>query len=189
VATGYEGGGHQSYEKVGSMVLLQQIAQKYPNLPRIACGGYATGEGLAAALSTGAGAIAMGSRFIGSIESEFHENYKALVPVGKASDTVVKTGMLGTIRLWNNKYAEHHDLVTSKEEKIAQEKERYSNIELYIEDAKKYELAYNGNVEDGAVLIGQSIGIVDKLEHVSDIMERIVRDAEESLKKANTLIE
>ena len=63
VVTGTEGGGHQSYERITTLVLLQQINKAFPDLPKIACGGFATGEGLAAALSLGAGAIAMGSRF------------------------------------------------------------------------------------------------------------------------------
>ena len=110
VVTGGEGGGHQSYEKVSTLVLLQQIMQKYPNFPVIACGGFATGEGLAAALAMGAGAVAMGSRFIASKESEFDENYKGVVPPAKAQDTIVVTGALGPIRLWKNEYSLHHGL-------------------------------------------------------------------------------
>ncbi|MHA2180755.1 MAG: NAD(P)H-dependent flavin oxidoreductase, partial [Promethearchaeota archaeon] len=116
VVTGSEGGGHQSYEKVSTLVLLQQVAEKYPSVPTIACGGFATGQGLAAALTMGAGAVAMGSRFIASKESEFHENYKNIVPPAKAQDTVLVTGFFGPIRLWKNKYAASHGLVASKEE-------------------------------------------------------------------------
>jgi len=105
VVTGTEGGGHQSYEKVTTLVLLQQVQQKYPDIPKIACGGYATGMGLAGALSLGASGIAMGSRFIASKDSEFHENYKNIAPPSKASDTIIRTGGLGTIRLWKNKYS------------------------------------------------------------------------------------
>ena len=76
VITGWEGGGHQSYEKISTLVLLQQVVKKHPDIPLIACGGFASGEGLASALAMGAGAIAMGSRFIASKESEFHEKYK-----------------------------------------------------------------------------------------------------------------
>ena len=48
VATGTEGGGHQSYEEVTTLVLLQQVAQKYPDKLLIGCGGFATPEGVAA---------------------------------------------------------------------------------------------------------------------------------------------
>jgi enoyl-[acyl-carrier protein] reductase II len=147
VVTGGEGGGHQSYEKVSTLVLLQQIQQKYPDFPVIACGGFATGEGLAAALSLGAGAVAMGSRFIASKESEFHDIYKNVVPPGQAQDTVMATGVFGPIRLWKNKYAEEHVMVGSKEEKMAQE--ATMTADDIIETITAYELAYKGNVNDG----------------------------------------
>ncbi len=186
VITGTEGGGHQSYEKVSTLVLLQQVTQKYPDIPIIACGGFATGQGLAAALSMGAGAIAMGSRFIASMECEFHEAYKNVVPPAKAQDTVLVTGGYGPIRLWKNKYSLSRDLVASKEEKMAQEAQ--TTMEELIEAGKKYELAYNGNVSDGAVLLGQSIGIINKIESVSDIINSIIKDAEKYIKNAAALI-
>ena len=186
VITGGEGGGHQSYEKVSSLVVLQQVLQKYPDIPVVACGGFATGQGLAAALSMGAGAIAMGSRFIASKESEFHENYKNVVPPAKAQDTVLVTGAFGPIRLWKNEYSLHHDLVASKEEKMAQEAEL--SIEQLLEDGKKYELAYFGNIQDGAVLLGQSIGIINSIESVSDIIESVIKDAEKYIKRASNLV-
>ncbi|MHA1762707.1 MAG: nitronate monooxygenase, partial [Promethearchaeota archaeon] len=117
VCTGYEGGGHQSYEKISTLVLLQGVRKKYPDMPLVACGGFATGEGLAAALAMGAGGIAMGSRFIASKESEFHEKYKNIVPAAKSTDTKYCLGVLGPIRLWINRYALSHKPVESKEEK------------------------------------------------------------------------
>ncbi len=186
VITGGEGGGHQSYEKVSSLVLLQQVRQKHPDMPIIACGGFATGEGLAAALSMGAGAIAMGSRFIASKESEFHPDYKDIVPPARAQDTVLVTGFLGPIRLWKNKYAAHHGLVASKEEKMAEE--QGLTLQQILEEGKYYEMIYDGNMDDGAVLLGQSIGIMKSIRSVSEIINTIVSDAEKCLKHANTLI-
>lgn len=52
-----------------------------------------------------------------------------------------------------------------------------------------YSPSYNGNVEDGAVLLGQSIGIIDKLEYMSGIMERVIINAEAALKTASSYIE
>ncbi|MFW9823065.1 MAG: NAD(P)H-dependent flavin oxidoreductase [Candidatus Thorarchaeota archaeon] len=186
VVTGTEGGGHQSYEKVSTLVLLQQVLRKYRDIPIIACGGFASGEGLAAALAMGAGAVAMGSRFIASKESEFHENYKNIIPPAKAQDTVLVTGFFGPIRLWKNKYALSHDLVATKEEKIAIETSM--TAEEMMEQLKKGELAYEGNIEDGSILLGQSIGIINSIESVPDIINTIVSDAEKSLKFSHTQI-
>ncbi|MFW9989171.1 MAG: NAD(P)H-dependent flavin oxidoreductase [Candidatus Odinarchaeota archaeon] len=193
VVTGFEGGGHQSYEKVGGLVLLQQVQQKYPDIPKIACGGFATGNGLAAALAIGAGGISMGSRFIASIESEFHEKYKNVVPPAKAQDTIVRTGSLGTIRLWKNKFAMAKGLVKSKEEKMAEEKakeDHRSEIskEDLMEELRKDTIAqyavYEGDMDNGYILLGQSIGIVNQIDTIPDIIENVVKDAEKALKKA-----
>ncbi|MFX1326133.1 MAG: NAD(P)H-dependent flavin oxidoreductase [Promethearchaeota archaeon] len=186
VITGGEGGGHQSYEKVSTLVLLQQVLQKYPNYPIVACGGFATGRGVAAALAMGAGAVAMGSRFIASIESEFHETYKNIVPPAKAQDTVLTTGAVGLIRLWKNEYSLHHEIVANKEEKMAQEAQM--TPEEALESAKKYELAYRGNINDGAVPLGQSIGAINDIKDVGDIINTIMSDAEKSLARAHSYL-
>ena len=182
VVTGNEGGGHQSYEKVSTLVVLQQILNKHPDLPVIACGGFATGEGLAAALSMGAGAIAMGSRFIASEESEFSIEYKSVPPKARAQDTILVTGALGPIRLWQNEYSLHHGLVADKDAKIAQE--TAMTQEDIIAEGRAYEAAYKGDINSGAVLLGQSIGIIESLKKVKDIIEEIVSGAEKRLKKA-----
>ena len=186
VVTGGEGGGHQSYEKVSTLVLLQQVIEKNPDVPIIACGGFATGRGLAAALSMGAGAIAMGSRFIASKDSEFHENYKNVVPTAKAQDTIMVTGTFGPIRLWKNNYSLHHSLVGSKEEKIAEEKAM--DLEALSKANKAYEIVYDGDTNEGAVLLGQSIGIINRVEKVSDIINSVVSDAENLLKNSASLV-
>ncbi|MHA1147804.1 MAG: NAD(P)H-dependent flavin oxidoreductase [Promethearchaeota archaeon] len=186
IVTGIEGGGHQAYEKIGLIVLLQAIKQKYPNMPIIACGSLANGIGLASCLAAGAGAIAMGTRFIASKDSEFHENYKNIVPPATCQDTEFVTGFLAPIRLWKNNYTAHHDLVQSKEEKIA--KEQAMSIQDIIDDQKYYEMVYEGKVEDGATPLGQCCGVIDSIESVKDIIETIVADAEKLLKKTVSLI-
>jgi enoyl-[acyl-carrier protein] reductase II len=186
VVTGTEGGGHQSYEKVTTLVLLQQINQALPDLPKIACGGFATGEALAAALSLGAGAIAMGSRFIASKQSEFPDNYKALIPPGKPQDTDLYWGAFGPIRLYKNKYALEHPAPSSKEDMI--EREKHITMDDMIRDGRAYEKVYNGDVEHGAVLLGQSIGIIESIKDVPDIIEGIIKQAEIVIRKNASML-
>lgn len=180
VITGSEGGGHQSYENISTLVLLQQIRKYLPEVPIIASGGYATGEGLASALSMGAGAIAMGSRFISAKECEFHDNYKKIVVESTASDTELKTGIFGPARVWKNKMAENHNLVESKEEKKAAE----TSMSKVEQELAELERTYEGNIEEGIAYLGQSVGLIDSVECVSDIINNIVEDAERCLKNA-----
>ncbi len=186
VVTGTEGGGHQSFEKVTTLVLLQQVNKIFPDLPKIACGGFATGEGLAAALSLGAGAIAMGSRFIASKQSEFHDNYKALVLPGKPQDTALYWGAFGPIRLLKNKYALAHPAPGSKEDML--EREKSITMDDMIKDLDAYEKVYKGDTENGAVLLGQSIGIIDSIENVNDIIEGIIKHAENVIRKNSAMV-
>lgn len=186
VVTGTEGGGHQSYERVSTLVLLQQINKHFPDLPKIACGGFATGESLAAALSLGAGAVAMGSRFIASKESEFHEDYKALIPPGTPQDTGLYTGAFGPIRLYKNKYALSHPAPSSKEEMVAYEES--ITPEQRAKDLGAYDRVYSGDMETGAVLLGQSIGIIDRIDGVNEIIERIMKDAENTIRKNASML-
>jgi len=186
VCTGGEGGGHQSYEKVSTMVLLQQVRKKYPDIPVLACGGFATGEGLAAVLGMGGGGIVMGTRFISSKESEFHDNWKNVIPPAKAGDTRLVTGLLGPIRLWKNKYCMSKELVGTKEQLVGIEQER--SIEAYIKGLKPYISVVEGEVEDAAVLMGQSAGLISKIKSVKEIVDDIVSDAEKLLKNASAMV-
>ncbi|MHA1106821.1 MAG: NAD(P)H-dependent flavin oxidoreductase [Promethearchaeota archaeon] len=186
VVTGTEGGGHQSFERVSTLVLLQQINKYFPDLPKIACGGFATGQGLAAALSLGAGAIAMGSRFIASKESEFHEDYKAIIPSGKPQDTELYTGAFGPIRLYKNKYALSHPAPSSKEEMIAYEQS--ITPEQRVKDLGAYDRVYSGDMETGAILLGQSIGIIDSIDGVNDIIDSIMKNAESAIRKNMSML-
>jgi NAD(P)H-dependent flavin oxidoreductase YrpB (nitropropane dioxygenase family) len=188
VATGTEGGGHQSYEGVTTLVLVQEVRQKYPDLLTVACGGIADPNGVAAALAMGADAVAMGTRFIASTESEFHANYKALIPKATDKDTMITTGGFGPIRLLKNKYSLEHGKILSKEEKLAQENEIF-DIDSYFEDLHKYEIVYlEGDVDNGAVPVGQSCGLIDSINDVDDIISSFTKKAEEMLKNIGSRI-
>lgn len=187
VATGTEGGGHQSYEGISTLVLVQETVRKYPDKPIVACGGFSSPEGVAAGLAMGADAIAMGTRFIASRQSEFHPNYKALIPPASSKDTLLTTGGFGPIRLLKNKYALEHGEVISKEQKISQE--LAYEMDEYLKDLYAYEIVYTkGDVENGAVPVGQTCGLIDSIMEVDDIITSFSNGAEKILKKLCTQI-
>jgi len=80
----------------------------------------------------------------------------------------------------------HHGVVSSKEEKMALEAEL--TPQKALEDQKHYEITYEGNIDDGAVLLGQSIGLIHSIESVNDIIENIIKNAEKSLIKASKIV-
>ena len=188
VATGTEGGGHQSYEGVTTLVLVQEVKQKYPDLLTVACGGIADPSGIAAALAMGADAVAMGTRFIASVQSEFHDNYKSLILPATDRDTMITTGGFGPIRLMKNDYCLEHGKTLSKDEKLTQEKE-ISDIDSYLDDLHKYEIVYtDGDVDNGAVPIGQSCGLINSIVDVDDLIGGFTKKAQDILKNIGSNI-
>ncbi len=73
---GFECAGHPGNEDIPGLILIPAAARVL-DIPIIASGGFATGDGLAAALALGACAINMGTRFVASDEAPVHPNVKA----------------------------------------------------------------------------------------------------------------
>lgn len=86
IAQGVEAGGHVR-GTTASLVLLPQVAAAV-SIPVVACGGFATGEGLVAALALGAQGIHCGTAFLATEESFAHDYHKERVVAAKAEDTV-----------------------------------------------------------------------------------------------------
>ena len=66
--------------------------------------------------------------------------------------------------------------------------EKQMSLQDLMEDAKHYEMTYHGNIEDGAVLLGQSIGVIPSIERVPDIIDDVIKVAEKRLKAAGSMV-
>ena len=184
VAAGYEGGGHQSYEEVSTLVLVPEVVNSM-KIPVIASGGFSDGKGLAAALAMGAIGIQMGTRFIATQECEFHTKYKELILNAQDKDTGVIQGAFGHIRLLKNKYVREHQELLTKQEKI--DVEKTMSLKERNEEIKKYELIYQGDAESGAIPCGESCGNIYDIPTVKELIERIIFEAEVALQKCGDL--
>ncbi|MCJ7649167.1 MAG: hypothetical protein MUP85_11185, partial [Candidatus Lokiarchaeota archaeon] len=91
------------------------------------------------------------------------------------------TGAFGPIRLYKNKYALSHPAPSTKEEMIAYEES--ITPEQRVKDLGAYDRVYSGDMETGAVLLGQSIGIIDSIDGVNVIIERVMKEAENAIRK------
>ncbi len=85
IVTGHEAAGHGG--SVTSLVLVPALVDAV-GLPVIAAGGFADGRGLAAALALGADGVAMGTRFMNTVESPVHEGAKQASRDHGSFDTV-----------------------------------------------------------------------------------------------------
>ncbi|KAM5347391.1 hypothetical protein ACJ41O_010396 [Fusarium nematophilum] len=103
---GFECGGHVGESDITNLILLSKARQTL-GVPFIASGGFADGQGLAAALCLGASGINMGTRFMCTIEAPIHQNIKEQIVKAQESDTaLVMRRWKNTTRLYRNKVSE-----------------------------------------------------------------------------------
>jgi len=70
----------------------------------------------------------------------------------------------------------------TKEEKINQELS--VDLDGFMEDLRRYEIVYTqGDVDNGAVPVGQTCGLIDSIMDVGDIITSFSNEAEKILKK------
>jgi len=84
VAQGGEAGGHSGF--VSTMALVPQVVDVAGDTPVVAAGGISDGRGLAAALALGAQGVAMGTRFLASVEMRIDEGWKRMLVAAASRD-------------------------------------------------------------------------------------------------------
>jgi enoyl-[acyl-carrier protein] reductase II len=172
VVEGTEGGGFKNPEEVGLFVLIQAIKQKI-DLPIIAAGGIADGQGMAAAFAVGAEGIQMGTRFVSSEESPVHDNWKNAILEGTESDTYVlnKTGS-PCLRAIKTAY--------TKEifEKGSMDMGVFGGVQ---------DLYFGGDLNAAPALTGQSMGLINEIKSVDSIIQETVQQFNDTCSHLNNL--
>ncbi|MFH9708770.1 NAD(P)H-dependent flavin oxidoreductase [Streptomyces luteogriseus] len=205
---GAEGGGHTG--EVATTVLLPQVVDAV-RIPVVAAGGFFDGRGLAAALAYGAAGVAMGTRFLLTSDSAVPDAVKARylaatvrdVTVTRAVDglphRVLRTELVAALegsgraralvravraaagfrrlsgltwpRLVRDGLALRHgkDLTWSQVLLAA-------NTPMLLKSAM-----VDGRTDLGVMASGQVAGVIDDLPSCAELVERIVREAEETL--------
>jgi len=87
VAQGTEAGGHVR-GKIGLLALLGEVLPS-AKVPVVAAGGIGTGRAMAAALTAGASAVRVGTRFVAAEEAGTHPAYVDKLIAAEAKDTIL----------------------------------------------------------------------------------------------------
>lgn len=179
IIEGMEAGGHIG--KISTLALMTQVIPEV-DIPVIAAGGFSDGRGLAAALTMGAEGIQMGTRFYASLEANVDKRAKQAIVDASDVDSVV-TGYLHNhaVRGLRNRMT---DKYLEMERKGASEEEL---LEVVVGTSKRAPL--QGDVEWGFVQSGQSLSVIKEIKSCKEIMEDIIVEAKESLKKANRFLD
>ena len=93
IVEGAESGGLRSVRSPHLFTLLQQVRAAV-DVPLVAAGGIADGRGMAGAFALGAEGVLMGTRFMSSLESPVHDNWKRAI-TDSAVTLNIEPGMPG----------------------------------------------------------------------------------------------
>lgn len=175
IVQGLEAGGHCSF--VGTMVLVPLMASK-AKIPVAAAGGFCNGKGLVAALALGAEAMAMGTRFILTQECPVPLHIKQRLLQATEEDTIVTPLVTGTrCRALRSKIV---DLLEEKGvEALGAPKDLIAHAAW---GALRQRAAWvEGDAEMGFTPCGQVVGQIDDIPTCKELIERVMREAEEVL--------
>lgn len=191
VVEGMEAGGHIG--PVATSVLAQEILPDIADqVPVFVAGGIGRGEAIAGYLDQGAAGVQLGTRFACASESIAHPNFKKAFFRASARDAVASVQIdprLPVIPVRALKNASS-DLFTAKQREVAglldQGKVEMMEAQLQIEHYWAGALrraVIDGDVDNGSLMAGQSVGMVTKEEPVADIVAQLMAEAAAALEK------
>lgn len=171
---GWEGGGHVSYE--ATTVLVPQAADAI-NIPVVASGGISDGRGMAAAIALGAEAVEMGTIFMAAIDAPIHPNVKKAVINCGDMDTVI-TGMSTgePCRQIKNNLSEELTKIEAENVRTVA-----APIVQEVSMASLKKAMADGDMENGAVMVGQIAALIKEEKTVAQIIDDTLDDAKERL--------
>ena len=208
VVQGAEGGGHTGV--VPTSLLLPQVAGAV-DIAVIGAGGFFDGRGLVAALAYGAAGIAMGTRFLLTKESPVAQQVKELYLTKKVTDTVVTSEIDGVPQRLLNAGQIGQLLQTSPSRRVARavrsallfhqisgdswadmireginmKKDhdlRWTQVIMAANAPVMYRsVLLEGRTDIGVSASGQVVGLIDDIPSCQELIDRIVREANDVL--------
>ena len=206
---GGEGGGHTG--SVATTLLVPQVVDAV-DIPVIAAGGFFDGRGLVAALAYGAAGVAMGTRFLLTSDSTVPDAVKQLYLSQDVTGTVVTTRVDGVPhRVLRTELVESLEragavggfwrslrnalayqrlsgtpLRSMISEGLAMRRNHGSSYRQVLMAANTpmllREAMVRGNPTLGVMSSGQVVGLLDDLPSVAELIDRVITEAEATLK-------
>ncbi len=188
VIEGSEAGGHIG--PVSLTVLVQEILPHVKDVPIFVAGGLGRGEAILSYLEMGASGAQLGTRFAATVESIAHPNFKNAFVRANARDAIPSTQLderfpvipvRGLANAGTKRFLVHQ----------AETLRRFDSGELTKETAQLAiehfwagalrRAVIDGDVEEGSVMAGQSVGMVTKIQIVAEVIAELVDQATAAL--------
>lgn len=169
---GFECAGRPGDGDVPGLILIPATTAKL-KAPVIACGGFADGRGLAAALALGAEGIAMGTRFMCTKEAPVHQKIKDLIVANSEQETDLILRTLGNpSRVARNAISQQVLEIERKGDATI------NDLRHLVSGLKGREVYTSGNPDVGVWSAGMVQGLIEDVPSCAELVHRIVADAE-----------
>ncbi|WP_420587475.1 NAD(P)H-dependent flavin oxidoreductase [Ruegeria sp.] len=179
---GFECAGHPGEDDVPGLILIPAAVDAV-NIPVIGSGGFGDGRGLAAALTLGAQGINMGTRFCATVEAPIHDNVKQhIVSTDERGTNLIFRNLHNTARV--SKTGVSDEVV----ELLAQPDATFENVAHLVRGYKGREALETGDLSAGLVWAGQVQGLIHDIPTCAELLDRIICDAGEILKRQAALV-
>jgi len=179
---GYENGGATGTLDIGTLVMTPSVVDAL-DIPVIAGGGISDGRGIAAVLALGAEGVIMGTRMMTTKECPLHDNLKNAFIQAKETDTqLVMRSIKNTHRVWRNQAAEEIIDLESKKaslQEIIKVASGQNALKMYRE----------GDIDAGMVSCGQGVGLAKDIPTIKELLDRMMKEAEETIQKIKIISE
>jgi enoyl-[acyl-carrier protein] reductase II len=184
VIEGAEAGGHIG--PVSTSVLAQEILPEVRNVPVFVAGGIGRGEAIVSYLEMGASGCQLGTRFVCANESIAHAAFKRAIIRASARDAVPTAQVdpdlpvIPVRALINNGTRRFLDTQREVSERFRRGaitmEQAQLEIELFWAGALR-RAVIDGDVENGSLMAGQSVGMVNREQSTQEIVEELVGQA------------
>ena len=190
VIEGMEAGGHIGPVSTG--VLAQEILPNLPEVPVFVAGGIGHGSAVASYLEMGASGVQLGTRFVCAYESIAHPKFKLAFIRASARDAVpsaqldARFPVIPVRALANAGTKEFMALQRAVIDRFNQgglsQKDAQLEIERFWAGALRRAVV-DGDVENGSLMAGQSVGLVTREQSTLDILDELVAQASAALEE------
>lgn len=168
VAEGFEAGGHNGREETTTLVLIPLVADAV-KIPVIAAGGIGNGRAMAAAFALGAEGVQVGSRFVASVESSAHIEFKKRVIETAEGGTQLTLKELTPVRLIKNKFFD--DVMAAYQQCATRE-----DLEKLLGRARAKRGMFEGDLFEGELEIGQVSSQIRDIKPAAEILSDLLTE-------------
>jgi enoyl-[acyl-carrier protein] reductase II len=182
-AQGSESGGYCG--EVSTMALVPQVVDAVSPIPVVASGGIFDGRGIAAALMLGAVGVNLGTRFIASTEAPAPKEWKQAITEAQSEDAIKVDvlndisplpGTAGFHTVLRSLHTSFLDEWSAKREEARRERDRLRGQIVSTTQA--------GRQHECLLTAGQTVGGINEVLSVNEIMHRLIAETEAALSRA-----